>query len=118
MSLGAAHQGFYRAVRLIGQPEAQEYRDRQLARLALARAACLDVLARLHVHVSGGQVVRDSGEVVEDDGPVLAAVDRLLKVDDQEARLLGLYPAGSVQVGGTVRYVIEMGDEVSAGDGA
>jgi hypothetical protein len=52
--------------------------------------------AKHYVTTQGGAVVHYDGKPVLDDAPVLAAVDRLLKTDDTEAKLLGLYaPAKS-----------------------
>lgn len=54
--------------------------------------------ARHYVTTQAGQVARhpDTGLPLLDDGPVLQSVDRLLKIDAEEAKLLGLYaPARS-----------------------
>jgi hypothetical protein len=48
------------------------------------------VLRRDHVIVSQGRVVTRDGKPVPDDGPILAAIDRLLKIQERRARLLGL----------------------------
>lgn len=73
-------------------PLADELRKQQLARLDAMRVACMKVLERYHVTVSDGRVVYDdqSGERIEDDGPVLQAVDRLVKIEDRYAKLCGL----------------------------
>lgn len=48
------------------------------------------VLQRNHVVVSQGRVVELDGVPIPDDAPVLAATDRLLKIQERRARLLGL----------------------------
>lgn len=55
----------------------------------LAREAWA-VLKRDHVVVSQGRVVMIGEEAVPDDAPVLAAIDRLLKIQERRAKLLGL----------------------------
>ena len=49
-----------------------------------------DVLQRNHVVVSQGRVVELDGVPIPDDAPVLAAIDRLLKIQERRAKLLGL----------------------------
>lgn len=48
------------------------------------------VLQRNHVVVSQGRVVELDGVPIPDDAPVLAATDRLLKIQERRAKLLGL----------------------------
>lgn len=63
----------------------------ELGRLDEMHRHVLAVLERHHVTVSNGRVVRDDdGQPILDDGPVLAAVDRLLRIQERRARLLGL----------------------------
>lgn len=86
-----------------------EYKNEQLARIATMREVVADVVAARHVTISNGHVVREIigrddegrpeyGDAYEDHAPVLAAIDRLVKLDDQEAKLLGLYPKQAVSV--------------------
>ena len=52
--------------------------------------------AKHYVTTQSGRVVELNGQPLLDDAPVLNAVDRLLRTDDTEAKLLGLYaPAKS-----------------------
>ncbi len=115
-SRGAACQDFGRALkeRLAEQAEAvDQYRELELERLDALQRAAWAVLAKRHVLVQGGKVVRyaddDGAEEVplEDDGPTLAAIDRLLKIAERRARLLGLDSPVKIDQGGTVTYVIE-----------
>jgi hypothetical protein len=80
-------------------PLQDQYRRMQLDRLNQARIAVMKVLERKHYHISDGQIVREknpdseddeAGEPYLDDGPVLQAVDRLVKIEDRIAKLLGL----------------------------
>lgn len=48
------------------------------------------VLQRTHVVVSQGRVVEMDGVALPDDAPVLAAIDRLLKIQERRSKLLGL----------------------------
>ncbi|WP_336158177.1 helix-turn-helix domain-containing protein [Amycolatopsis sp. VC5-11] len=91
-------------------PLAAELRQQQLDRLGELRQRALEVLERAHVTVSHGRVIREGqpfvdfdddgepvakiapgqGEPILDDGPVLAAMDRLLRIEERIAKLAGL----------------------------
>ena len=75
-------------------------RAEQLNRIDMEREVVMGVLEGSHVTVSNGKIMYD----VADSGPVLAAVDRLHKLDDQEAKLLGLYAEQKLNLSGGVRY--------------
>ena len=84
-------------------------------RLEMERDAAVEVLTARHLTVSNsGVVVTDeNGDVLEDDGPVLAALDRLtrirgdlVKLADHEAKLLGLYSATKMQTDVQVSYTV------------
>lgn len=52
-----------------------------------------------YVTTQAGKIVTDKdGKPLTDDGPVCHAVDRLLKCDQEEARLRDLYPAAKSRV--------------------
>ena len=121
LSSSHVHRCFQRGIQRAPVAAAQAYRDEQLARLAASREVVLDVLHAKHLVVSNGHIVgrkigeredEDTGETVPvwedlvDDGPVLAAVAQLQKLDDQEARLLGLYPATKLQADVQVNYTV------------
>ena len=79
--------------------------DGELERLNGLEEATREVLERHHVTVSNGQIVRLDGEPLLDDGPVLQAVDRLLKIEESRRRngesrrkLLGLDAPSRVSV--------------------
>lgn len=81
-------------------------------RLEMERDAAVEVLTARHLTVSHGVVVIDeNGEPLEDDAVALAALaqlqairDRLLKLADHEAKLLGLYAKTEIDHSGGVTY--------------
>jgi hypothetical protein len=87
--------GAYRAVQralvaTVTEP-AEEVRALALAQLDQLALAALGVLERQHVTVSQGRIVREEdGTPILDDAPVLAAIDRLVKIQERRAKLLGL----------------------------
>lgn len=96
------------AIKDIYREEAKHLISLEAERLDDMQLEALGVLRAEHVLVSGGAVVRevvlgDDGRPVinavtglpvsvpiRDDGPRLAAIDRLLKIQERRARLLGL----------------------------
>jgi hypothetical protein len=100
------------------QEPAEELRQLELMQLdELARAARA-VLERKHLMVSHGKIVRlgqpfvnddgnaevddGRGEPLKDDAPVLAAIDRLLKIQERRAKLLGLDIPVKQLIGGNI----------------
>lgn len=74
-------------------PKVDQWRAVQVVRLeaALARldgleAAAIKVLEREHITVNNGHIITLDGSPLPDDGPVLAAIDRLIKVEDARVR--------------------------------
>lgn len=96
------------ALKAIYKDDAKEVGKMELERLDALQLEALAVLRANHYIVSGGAIVRDylrdeHGNIrvdqstgtpltapIEDDGPRLAAIDRLLKIQERRARLLGL----------------------------
>lgn len=74
------------------QPLAAELRQQQVDRLDEMRASVLAVLEKQHLMISHGRVIRlvEGGDPLEDDSHVLAAVDRLLRIEERRSRLFGL----------------------------
>jgi DNA-binding CsgD family transcriptional regulator len=74
------------------------------------------ILARHHVKVSGGNVVRDldpaTGQlvVIEDDGPAMTAIGRLQSLYESRRKLLGLDAPAKVEQSGEVKVVVEYAD--------
>lgn len=68
-----------------------EHRAMELESYDELEAECWRQLRRAHVLVDRGQLVRgDDGRVIEDDRFVLETVDRILKIKERRAKLLGL----------------------------
>jgi hypothetical protein len=62
--------------------------DAELQRLDEFEICARQVLTNRHIVVSNGRVIihPDTGEPMEDDGPVLQAIDRLIKIEDARRR--------------------------------
>lgn len=68
----------------------EEYREAARMRLDGLRRQVFAVLARPHYVLHQGQfVVDEDGNKVRDDAPVLAAVDRLLRIEERQAKIDG-----------------------------
>lgn len=84
-----------------------EHREQALAHLDDMAAAVWAVLAARHLTIANGKVVRDEAdEPLLDDAPVLSAVDRLLRIEERRARLLGM-DAPSQVTGTVVNYTVD-----------
>jgi hypothetical protein len=131
-SRGAAHTDVKRALEArraeLGETVDQQ-RAESAARLEAMRREAWKVLRTEHVTVSHGRVVRrqvgwevdaDGVEVRDSDGqripeyvdllddaPVLAAIDRLAKIEQQWSRLWGLEAPIKVEQSGHVAYSID-----------
>jgi hypothetical protein len=91
---------------------AGQLREQEAARLDAAMVKVLEVINRPHPLVQGGKVVTDGdGNELLDDGPVLAGVDRLIKIAQRRAALLGLDAPTQVNAGVTVRFEVAGVDE-------
>lgn len=111
-SRGHAHDGIMRAFAALPSAEAEDARRLDLERIDRLIARAWDVMDREHVAYSNGQVVRrrtgeyetdddgferldDKGnriplyEEVLDDGPLLAAIDRIERLIGRRARIFG-----------------------------
>ncbi|MEU3507666.1 hypothetical protein ABZ733_07020 [Streptomyces longwoodensis] len=120
-----ARQAILRAIKDITQEPAEavlhfelERLDAELARLDELEAAVRKVLGARHITVSNGRVILhpDTEEPMEDDGPVLHAVDRLLKIEEarrrngeRRAKLCGLE---TLKLDATVHQVTEQDREL------
>jgi hypothetical protein len=89
-SRGAAVQDVQRALVATVQEPADEVRALELSRLDMMWQTVIEVLRKEHVIVSQGRVVFLDDEPIKDTGPILAAVDRLLKIQERRAKYLGL----------------------------
>lgn len=95
-SVQAARKDFTRALEesIAAQHASVEvYREEQLEELDyLAEEAHKILRARHYIVTQSGRIVEDpeTGQPMLDDGPVLAAIDRLVKILDRIAKLRGL----------------------------
>lgn len=93
-----------------------EIRTAHLEGLQELRRVAVEVMRREHPLVQGGRIVRDTddddGQALYDDGPTLAAIDRIAKIDNQIADLLGLKAPVRVESDGSLTVkVVGMTDE-------
>lgn len=105
-SMGGAYRAVQRALADIVREPAEEARQLELDRLDAALEAVMKVMATEHVVIQHGRVVELDGRPVPDDAPVLAAVDRIVKLSESRRKLLGLDAAQKLDVSGEVRYEI------------
>ncbi len=95
-----------------------ELRAVELDHLDMLARAAIEVLERKHIVIQGGKVIRmiADGEVAEegevtgdpliDDGPTLAAIDRLAKLSESRRKLLGLDAPTQTEGQLQVEYVL------------
>jgi len=79
---------------------AEKRKEAQLRRIDMQREIHEAIIQQAHKTVTVSGKVLD----VEDHGPVFQATDRLVKLDDQEAKLLGLNAKVQIEHGGDVTY--------------
>lgn len=104
MSVSSAHDAVRRAMAAVIAEPASDAIAFELDRLDRMYQAALKVLESHHVTVSQGKVVELDGVPLEDDGPVLAAIDRMVKISESRRKLLGLDQPAKTQVSGELRY--------------
>ena len=99
VSKSSAYDAVQRAFRDTLSEPAEQARAVELARLEEAHDAALAVLLREHVTVSHGRIiVGDDGQPLIDDGPVLAAIDRIRALSESRRKLLGLDAPQAMEV--------------------
>jgi hypothetical protein len=110
-SVGTAFNMVHRAIQDIPREGTEELIALELAKLDVVEAKAYEIMTKHHAYVSpSGKVVYDDGERLQDDGPVLAAMDRLLKVASQRAKLLGLNAPTRTELTGKDGGAIEIAD--------
>lgn len=100
------HEAVKRCMAAVTEEPAQEVRQLELERLDDMWTAVMKVLEAKHFTVSQGRIVYLGDEPLEDDGPVLAAVDRLLRIQERRSKLLGLDSAVKQEISGGVTYQV------------
>lgn len=90
--LGNAHRAVKKVLAEIPRDAGEELLQLELDQLDMMTDAVLKVLEAEHYTVSQGRLIylHEDAPPLADDSPVLAAVDRLLKIQERRARLLGL----------------------------
>lgn len=119
VSLGTVWKDFDRALERVMEPNVNAYRADAHARLVKVREVVEDVINRRHLVVSAsGRVAVDEDEnPLEDDGVVLAAANQLIRIDEREAKLLGLDAKNELAVTGNLTYeFLGLTDEVAGED--
>ncbi|MFF4479461.1 hypothetical protein ACFY1A_20915 [Streptomyces sp. NPDC001520] len=106
MDVHSVHDAVKRALKEIVQEPAEDVRRMELERLDVLYEAAARVLEREHVTVSQGKIIYQGPDPLLDDGPVLQAIDRLLRIQERRSKLLGLDAATKTQVSGGVKYEI------------
>jgi len=86
----AARKACQRALLAIVAEPAEDLRKVELIRLDMMWVAALAVLEAKHFTVSQGKLIYIGEDPLEDDAPVLAAIDRLLKIQERRSKLYGL----------------------------
>lgn len=100
----AASRDFNRALEenlVAVRTSVEVYREAELLELDDLAVIAHKVMDTIHyAHGSGGRVVCHpvTGDALVDDGPRLAAMDRLLRIQDRRAKLLGLDAATKFEV--------------------
>lgn len=81
------------------QEPAEEVVKMEMIRLDELTKKGFEILNGLHVMIHQGAIVKDEdGEVIKDVGPQLAAIDKLVKVMERRARMLGIDKPAKVDV--------------------
>lgn len=88
--------------------EADMLRAQHAAHLAELKHTAQEIMDRMHIHITaGGQIAMYDGKPVRDDMPSLAALDRLLKIIEREAKMYGLDAPDKLQSEVKINYTIE-----------
>jgi len=103
---GSAHHAVKRVLELTVQEAGEELRQVERERLDRLSEAAWAVLERQHVTVSNGRIVSLDGQPLPDDAPVLAAIDRLLRISESRRKLEGLDAPTKTHVSGGVKYEV------------
>lgn len=109
LSVEPTWRHYQNAMRDVPAPAVEAHATRAEARKE-AQLRRIDMQREIHEAIiqSAHKTVTVAGKVldVEDHGPVFAATDRLVKLDAQEADLLGLKSKTEIEHTGTLKYEI------------
>jgi hypothetical protein len=90
VSRAMANKLYKVALQEITREPSDEARQLELERIDDMIVCAREVLGRTHYVVQAGKVVTHNGRELVDDGPVLAVLDRLIRLSETKRRLLGL----------------------------
>jgi predicted transcriptional regulator len=112
VSKPAAYKMVQRAMADVDKEPAEAAVAFELEKLDVMEADITERLAKRHLVVSVGKIVRIDGEPMEDDDFALRAHALLLRVAERRARLLGLDSATKLDVSGGMTYTLLGADDV------
>lgn len=123
-----ARRAVERALAATVREPADELRQLELIRLDALWVEAVKVMTTEHITVNNGRVIEVDGVPLKDDAPTLSAIDRLLKIMERRAKLVGLDSPAKVEVmtldaldREIEKLTAELGraeaDEASAGEG-
>ena len=108
VSVGTAYNMVQRAISDIPREATQELVALEIAKIDFLERKAIEILEKRHVMVApSGKIIYDDNEKVEDDGPVLQAINTLSKLGDRRAKLLGLNAPTRTELSSTVSLSIE-----------
>lgn len=124
-----ARRAVERALAATVREPADELRQLELIRLDALWVEAVKVMTTEHITVNNGRVIEVDGVPLKDDAPTLQAIDRLLKIMERRAKLVGLDSPTKVEVLSVdaldreiERLTAELGsseaDETTAAEGA
>jgi hypothetical protein len=93
-----ARRAVERALAATVREPADELRQLELIRLDALWVEAVKVMTTEHITVNNGRVIEVDGVPLKDDAPTLSAIDRLLKIMERRAKLVGLDSATKVEV--------------------
>jgi hypothetical protein len=93
-----AQKACERAIAHSVRETSEEAKTVLIADLNAAKQAVWVVLEANHLVISDGRVVTLDGEPIPDDEPVLKAVDRLVKINQELAKIYGAYAPSKHEV--------------------
>lgn len=103
---GTAYHAVQRALAEVVAEPAAEAVQFELDRLDQLHRAALAVMEAEHITVNNGKVIELHGQPLPDDGPVLAAIDRLVRISESRRKLLGLDSPVKTQISGGLTYEV------------
>jgi len=109
-----AHRAVSAALAAAPNEAVEELRRLELLKLDALSAPAWAILDAPHPLVSAGRVMAWDGEPLRDPQPVLAAVDRLLRISERRCRLLGL--DSPIRVDGGVLSIAEIDRQLAVLD--